>query len=361
MIIAAVFCFLCLYSYFIYYLVKHLKKGSAQWKGLEKEPVSIVIPMRNESENIIKCLESIGRQAINNVVFEVLLIDDHSTDNSFELASNFKAKFDFKVLKSNGLGKKASLIHGIQAAKHQHIITLDSDCLVAHTWLQSMTDEYFGKKLNMLCGPLSLVSNTWFQDFQQSESAAIVGISMVSLNQNMPSTCNGANLMFSQSVFNKVGAYQGIDLVASGDDDLLMHKFCKYDIEKVAYSQNSEAMVYAKACTSFSEFIHQRARWLSKRKLYIYNYNSKIHVLMAIKLLLFYVCLIQLMHGKGIEYAMILLGLVTLDLYYAKALLSLFKINILTVVFNSLYMLYILPSFILTFVGNIQWKGRKID
>jgi cellulose synthase/poly-beta-1,6-N-acetylglucosamine synthase-like glycosyltransferase len=223
-----------------------------------------------------------------------------------------------------------------------------------------MTDEYFGKNLNLLCGPIALSSNTLFQDFQQSESAAIVGISMVSLNQKMPSTCNGANLMFNREIFYKVGAYQGIDGVASGDDDLLMHKFCKFDMNKVAYSQNRDAMVYAQACTNINEFIHQRARWLSKRKLYLYNYNSNIHLFLALKLLVFYICLTQMLFGNGLEYGMLVVGLITLDLIYAKALLKLFRINVLTVVFNSFYMLYILPSMAMTLVGNIRWKGRKI-
>lgn len=352
---------LFVYALFIFFLIKHINKTTDVTFSVNTAPISIVIPMRNESNTILDCLNSIEKQEGSDIQFEVLLIDDHSNDGSFEKASNWKGSLDLRILKSKGSGKKNALLFGIEHAKYKHILTLDSDCVVSSTWLNSMANEYFSKQLNMLCGPIALRSNSLFQDFQQSESAAIVGISMVSLNQKMPSTCNGANLMFDKSVFNEVGAYSGNEDVASGDDDLLMHKFCKKDMHKVAYSQNPSAMVYARAVVGFKEFIQQRARWLSKRKLYQYNYNQWIHALIGVKLLVFYFCLIQSLLGNGLEYSMMAMGFVFFDLLYAKALLKMYTINVFTVVLSSFYLLYVFPSYVLTLVGKIEWKGRKIN
>jgi glycosyltransferase involved in cell wall biosynthesis len=55
--------------------------------------VSIIIPMRNESRYIARCLDSLNNQTYKD--FEIILIDDGSTDNTIEIAS----KYDAKILK----------------------------------------------------------------------------------------------------------------------------------------------------------------------------------------------------------------------------------------------------------------------
>jgi glycosyltransferase involved in cell wall biosynthesis len=67
--------------------------------------VSIIIPMYNESRYIARCLESLTHQSFQD--FEVILIDDGSTDNTVQIAETFTDRFPLRILqqKRGGPGK----------------------------------------------------------------------------------------------------------------------------------------------------------------------------------------------------------------------------------------------------------------
>jgi poly-beta-1,6-N-acetyl-D-glucosamine synthase len=160
---------------------------------------SVIIPFRNEAILLPQLLNGINSQILDSNLFEVILIDDHSTDDSFNLIERFETNVPLKLIKNNGTGKKEALLTGIKASQFDVIITLDADVELSNQTFRFSISEYISRDLIMMCGLISLKSNqSLFQNLQKAESAAIVAISQVMLNHGLPSTCNGAHMVFDK-------------------------------------------------------------------------------------------------------------------------------------------------------------------
>lgn len=86
---------------------------------------SIIIPNYNKAEYIEECLNSVINQDINKSKYEILFIDDESTDNSLEIAKKFNEKIEIINMKKCGAGGARN--KGIDIAKGDYIVFLDSD------------------------------------------------------------------------------------------------------------------------------------------------------------------------------------------------------------------------------------------
>lgn len=91
--------------------------------------ISIVIPVFNEGKNIINLIDEIEKVMKNIIAFEILVVDDGSTDNTYkQILKKMKIFKDVKILKHNkNYGQSISLRTGIVQAKHNYIVTLDGD------------------------------------------------------------------------------------------------------------------------------------------------------------------------------------------------------------------------------------------
>ena len=98
--------------------------------NINADPIySIVIPMHNEAENAKQLLGEIVAVLNNSYNYEIIIVDDSSSDNTFDILSEFKLKLDnLKIIQHiNQSGQSASLISGINSAQGIWIITLDGD------------------------------------------------------------------------------------------------------------------------------------------------------------------------------------------------------------------------------------------
>ncbi len=345
------------YCFYILNIVFYFKKNKHKI-GKYNTSISIIIPCRNEAENIIKCLKSINNQSLQNNHYEVIVIDDNSQDDTFTMASNFKAIANISVVKNNLVGKKNALSLGISLAKNNIILTTDADCTMHPNWAETMRNIFEENKLNMLCGNIQFTANgSIFTQLQQAESAAIVGISATMLNLKKPTTCNGANLMFSKTLFETLGGYKQHLSIATGDDDLLLQEFFKLDKEKVAYTLNANTLVSTQPSYSFNQFIMQRKRWIAKHNLYIYPYNKLLQVFITIQLIAIYAALCLFT-----PYALVLIGLkYTVDIIYGLQLKPYFKFNLFIIFIIPFYQVYIFILLILSPFIKTEWKGRSLN
>lgn len=103
--------------------------------------LSIVIPMYNTEKHIIKCLESLDNQTIKD--FEVIVIDDGSTDGSYEKAKEYldKTELTYKIIKQNNQGQSVARNVGIKIATAQYLLFLDSDDFVEETLVERTKEE----------------------------------------------------------------------------------------------------------------------------------------------------------------------------------------------------------------------------
>ncbi len=91
--------------------------------------VSIIIPTRNEEKNIVPLLERIHNALFDKKIpYEVIFIDDHSTDKTFEKINSIKNLYPIKVyLKKGQRGKAQSILEGVSYAKYDLLCMIDAD------------------------------------------------------------------------------------------------------------------------------------------------------------------------------------------------------------------------------------------
>ncbi|HEX8461917.1 MAG TPA: glycosyltransferase, partial [Segetibacter sp.] len=195
---------------------------------------TIIIPARNEEDNIGKCLCSILDQNYPNHLFEVIVADDYSTDNTANVVLSFKEKNENvkllqlqNILKDQKLNsyKKKAIELAIERANGDWIVTTDADCIVSPNWLQNFSAFIEKNNSVFVAAPVKFINTGSFVSiFQSLDFMSLQGITAASVSNGFHTMCNGANVAYNKKVFYEVGGFKNIDNIASGDDMLLMHK-----------------------------------------------------------------------------------------------------------------------------------------
>ena len=235
--------------------------------------VSVLIAARNEGKNIEKLLQSLYNQTYNKEFFEVILIDDNSTDNTLELSENFLAshpEMNLKIFKAAGNGKKQAVSQALHAAENKMIMVTDADCELPKRWIETMANYFLSHELKMLLGPVLLSpANTVFEKLQVLEHLSLIASTAGSAAIGMPVMCNGANMMYDRLSALEVESYRTDMKIASGDDMFLMEQFIKhYGSDSVKFIMDNAAVVKTSTMPDLKSFFRQRKRWASKTKAY---------------------------------------------------------------------------------------------
>lgn len=231
---------------------------------------TILIPFRNESENLPALLKSISDLKYPIELFKVLLVNDASEDDSEEIIHDAiaKSRISMELLQNNRASnspKKDAISEGIKHSKSTWILTTDADCELPEKWLQTL-DAFIQKKNPiMVCAPVVYKSDgSFLQTFQQLDGLSLQTATMGSFGLNHPILCNGANLAYRKDAFEEVNGFSGNDHIASGDDIFLMEKMKKTFPNQVKFMKLKEAAVYTKPQPSWKQVMNQRIRWASK-------------------------------------------------------------------------------------------------
>ena len=317
--------------------------------------VSVVVPARNEAPHIESCLLSILNQTYPTDKFEIICVDDSSTDDTYPKATTLSKQYArLSVLQLSGerTGKKAALTMGIESAKGELILQTDADCLVPSDWIRTLVN-YFEEEVGMVAGPVKLVYQpSLFQKLQALEIAGLGILGGGAMLGKRPHMCNGGNLSFRKSLFKDMGGYQGIDHVASGDDELFLQKVLHLSNYSIAFCRSSEAIVTTAACATWSEFTSQRIRWVSKAKHY---WNRQVNLLQGISYLAFW----------GL-FLFLLLSLFDTSLWiYFFSLLLLKLLADLPLMFQAVRffqekpLLWLLPLLECVYIPYVLWVGIR--
>ena len=239
---------------------------------------SVIVPARNEENNIQKCLASILEQAYPTDLFEVIIVNDHSTDETENIVLslqkqyrnlfllNLKDHLDEKKLTAY---KKKAIELAILQSRGNWIVTTDADCIVTAEWLSNF-DQYIRETNPVFVAAPVLFSNdhSFLSVFQLLDFLSLQGITAAAVSAGYHSMCNGANICYRKDVFNEVDGFRGIDHIASGDDMLLMHKIKIQYPDQIGYLYSRSSIVLTAPTGSWKEFFHQRVRWASKAESY---------------------------------------------------------------------------------------------
>lgn len=334
---------------------------------LQHTTVSIIIPARNEEKNIERLLIALQQQAYPRELVQIIVIDDHSTDNTAGIVQGFSRitllQPPAEVINSY---KKKAIETGIAAATGELIICTDADCWCGPNWLPSLVSLYEEKKAVFIAAPVAIECNTSLvQVFQAYDFAVLQGITGAAVYRNIHSMCNGANLAYRRDAFYEVNGFNGIDNIASGDDMLLMHKIWKRYPQHVKYIKSKEAIMYTQPVQTWREFFRQRIRWASKtvhyddRRIFfvlwiVYLFNLSFPVLLIAGLWNYHYWLYAL--GLWIAKTII-------EFPFVRSVSAFFEKQYLMKYFFFLQPLHIFYTILSGFFGQFgkyEWKGRKV-
>lgn len=230
---------------------------------------TIVVPFRNEKEQLPKLLKSLEQINYPREMFEVLLVDDSSEDEFILPKMDFTVKILASHRQSNA-PKKDAIQTAIEYALHPWILTTDADCEVPCTWLSTL-DGFIknNPQVAMVCGTVTYgESHGFLQHFQQLDLLSLQGVTMGSFGINLPFMCNGAHFAYTKSFFHELNGFEGNDSISSGDDVFLLQKAVAQFPEKVAYLKLNTQVVTTRYAATWKELFHQRVRWAAKSTAY---------------------------------------------------------------------------------------------
>ena len=244
---------------------------------------SIIVPFRNEAENLPILLKSLTEINYPHSKFEILLVNDESEDNSVEIIEEFQKThldFNLKVLENNRISnspKKDAINTAINSANFEYIITTDADCKIPENWLKSYNDFILKTGNKLVAGPVALNSlsaaNTnnrrqnILRNFEELDILSLQASTAGAFGIGKAFMCNGANLCYKRQAFLEVLGFTGNDNIASGDDVFLLQKF-QQEKYKIGFLKSKEVLVYTKPQQSFGDLVSQRIRWASKASAY---------------------------------------------------------------------------------------------
>lgn len=269
---------LSVYTLFILLLDKGIRTLKFQVENLSA-PVtefSILIAFRNEAQKLPRLLQSLTALDYPKSKIEIILIDDGSNDQSVEIINDFISNhkdLDIKIFnnKRNSLSpKKEAISLGIQRALYPWIITTDADCRVANSWLSTLDSFIQNHNVDMLAAPVSYsVNGSFLHNFQLLDFISLQGTTMGLFGLDhryftRPILCNGANLCYKKSLFEKVGGFSGNREIASGDDIFLLDKVVDQYPNKVQFVKSIDCLVLTDPKNSLRSLLSQRLRWASK-------------------------------------------------------------------------------------------------
>lgn len=333
--------------------------------------VSILIPARNEEANIGPLLKDIMAQYYPPELMEVIVIDDHSTDRTADIASSFKgvtciSLSDFTEGKFLNAYKKKAIEIAIQQSNGELIITTDADCRMCQYWVRSIVRYYETYRHQLIASPvLFTTDNSWFQTFQSIDFTAMQGITGALSATHSGTMCNGANLAYTRKAFNAVNGFNGIDDIASGDDMLLMHKIEQRFPRKTSYLKCKDAIVYTSPMPTLKTFLQQRTRWASKANTFEDKRITAVLAIVYLFNLLFPVLLIASFFNNQFISAFIFLWLLKTALevslllpvsafFHKKKELTYFAL------LQFIHIPYVLYAGLRGQTGTYEWKGRQV-
>ena len=331
--------------------------------------ISILVAVRNEEKNISKLLQCISRQNFSKKQFELILIDDFSTDKTIKIIKEFMKKnkyFHLISLKNTQkTGKKNALKKGLEKAKGDLIITTDADCEMSEKWLSTIISFYEKTKAQMIIAPVILENNlSIFQKMQSLEFLSLVVSGASATKMKKAIMCNGANLIYEKKILDDFNDFFK-EKTVSGDDIFLLLNLKKNVKNKILFLKSKNATVKTKAQNNILDFISQRKRWASKTKYYkdfdiIY---TAILVFMT-NFLLIASLIFSYFEKKFFLYflALFLIKSIIDFIFLKKATKFFGKNNLLNVFFilQLFYFFYIVIIGFLSTFFSFRWKGRKV-
>lgn len=368
------FVVLGIYVVFILQLIIGFDKVKSFVKTDEKPKTkfSIIVPFRNEEKNLSKLLKSISNLNYPKDLFEIIMVDDFSTDASERVYIKWRMENGLiettllENLRLSNSPKKDAISRAIPILKHEWVVTTDADCIVNKNWLLTLDNFIQKNNAEMVVGAVVYkTKNNWFHQFQQLDLLSLQGTTIGSFGIGKPFMCNGANLAYTKKLFNEIGGFGGNNKMASGDDVFLLQKALKNHADKVHYIKNTDTIIKTKPENDLYKLFMQRVRWASKTTGYS-GYYSKSLAVVVLAMNLSLVIGLYLLISNSLNWKTLL---IVFSVKYFVDYLLLLKTNqylrrgkfIFPLVSSLVYPFFCSLVGIYSLFGSFTWKGRSFN
>jgi len=355
----------------LYFITGLLRKNNAVINK-EKFRVSVIIAARNESQNIGNCIDAILSQSYPKDLFEVIVINDRSTDETAAVVKRY-SEIDSRVKLLNvdnvpaGIHpKKHAISLGVEIALGEIIFETDADVTVGSKWIESILEK-FTTEVGLVVGGSFISRNfgTVIENFQAIDFLLLVASAQGSLGHGIPMGGTGQNLAYRKSIFEEVGGLT-IDTRRYVSDDLLFITKVSKTKWEIVGNLNSYSVVTTLPVIGWKDFISQRTRWASNA--YWKDLNPLLFLILGVNYL------INLLVGAGIIFislnltlsipiiALVVYKFITEMAFYRIASIKLDR-NFHFRNFVGWFILvtpYVFFIGILGGLGNFRWKEPKV-
>lgn len=372
-----IYLFLCgiCYAAFSLFLLKGWKNIPFLHTDIASIPitsVAIIVPVRNEEAVLEWIVEDLFQQDYPAALLTIYLADDGSTDRTPEIISNWVERYptlfykvELKPAFETWKGKKKWIASAIADTQAAFILTTDADCRLPKHWVKSMVQTFELTHAKFVSGPVTIsAESTLWNRFQQIEFSSLIGSGASAIGLKMPLMCNGANVGYAREAYVHVGGFEGNELIASGDDEFLMHKiYSTYGSGAIVFCKNSQAIVSTHGVSTWKAFFNQRKRWASKWE----NYSLKYVQVIALWVFLFHLTILvssMLALFQQIDWygpAALWGTKLIFDYFYLKSIARFLSIDFKKSTFIYavlIYPLYVVGFGVLSRFGTYTWKER---
>ncbi len=269
----------------------------------EPEPISVIVAAKNEAHNLPRLLTSLAQLETMDAEYEVIIVNDHSTDDSLKILRNWEGQFGIKVIDFQDsipgyVGKKAALQKGIEAAQYDVLAFTDADCQVPPTWLREIS-RVMRPDLDYILGYSTIYHSAGDTDLKLTnfERSVYYALGAAGLGWKKPITSSACNHIYRKSLFEKAGGFEGISNIDSGDDDLLLIKMMPH-VRKAIYNPSPQMQVDSYEGKNIAKRYQKNIRRASKFRHHPMHIKT-LSAFIFIYFVLFYVALIRLFTGSG--------------------------------------------------------------
>jgi biofilm PGA synthesis N-glycosyltransferase PgaC len=323
---------------------------------------SVVIPVRNEEQTIQNTVRSILQNDYPADQFEILIVNDHSDDQTGAIVKNIKdSRVRMLNLPEGKEGKKQALTLGVSEAKGDLILCTDGDTKVQSNWIKSHVLS-FVSGAHLSFGPVQYAARGLLSRVLNTELSALVMIGGATVGLGSPTMINGCNYSFSKEAFGLVKGFEGNENLPTGDDEFLLRKIHQSKIGSVAFLKSKEALVTTEPVANLSTLIQQRRRWASKWK----HHKDWASRVLPIFVFVFYALFMLSMIWAAKE--SLVLGLILIgSKLLADGVLWLPYLRVIgrkpdwgaMLLLQIIYPFYVLFLGLASNFGQYAWKGRR--
>ena len=324
---------------------------------------TIIVPFRNEAENLPIILDSISKLNYPTELFEVILVDDESEER-YEVGNTTYEVYIINNKRVSNSPKKDAITTAMKSVTKDWVVTTDADCVVPENWLLTLDNYIQLHDVDMIAGAVTYsCDKSFLHHFQQLDLASLQGATIGSFGINKGFMCNGANFAYTKSLFITLNGFEGNDKIASGDDVFLLQKAIAKFPKRVNYLKSKNTIVSTKPLDDWTSLFYQRVRWASKTSSYQSNFGKYLGLIV-------FIANFVLVIGCGLRvvgfisllnlfiFALLKFAIDAVLIYKSHSFLTTNKMSHL-ILSSLLYPFFSVSVALYSLIGKYEWKGRQ--